>query len=172
MESIDVITAMLDEIDDILETSKPVRFSSKVAVDADEILDIIENIRFNLPEEVKQAQRIIDNSDKIIKDANNKAMSIIKEAEKEAEKLTADHEIIKMAKEQASAIMDDAKSTARSMRIGAVEYADELLAKTEQAIKESLDVMTRNARETENILSKEIDIIYSNRQELRGNNKP
>lgn len=171
MEAMDTIDALLDELDDLLESSRTVPFSNKVGVDREEILEIIDSIRLNLPAEIKQAQRIVDNCDKIINDANNKAKSIIKEVEEQAERLTSEHEISKRAKEQAAIIIDEAKTSARGMRIGAVEYADELLANTEQVIKETLEEFVKKSRTVEDFLSNEIDIIYDNRQELRGSGK-
>lgn len=166
----DSIYDLLDELEDLLDSSKAVPFSNKISVSKEEIFDILGDIRLNLPGEIKQAQRIADNCDKIINDANNKVASIIKDAEERAERLTSDHEITKMAKEQASVILEDARTSARSMRVGAVEYADELLANTEQAIRESLNEFSKQARIVEDFLTKEMDIIYENRQELRGGN--
>lgn len=164
----DTVFNLLDELEDLLESCKTVAFSgNKVAVSKDEVFEIISEIRLNLPGEIKQAQRLADNCEKIINDAQNKASAIIKEAEDKAERMTTDHEITKLANEQASVILDEAKDTARALRIGAVEYADELLANSENAIKECLESFSRQARQVEDFLAKEGDILYENRQELR-----
>lgn len=166
----DSVINLLDEMEDILDSCKTAAFSgNKIAVSKDELFEIISEIRLNLPGEIKQAQRLADNCEKIINEAQNKANSIIKEAEEKAERMTMEHEVTKLAKEQADVILDDAKNTARALRIGAVEYADELLANAENAIKESLETFSRQARQVEDFLAKETDILYENRQELRSN---
>ncbi len=159
---------LLDDLEDLLDKSASRPFTKKISIDKDEIFDIIGDIRLSLPGEIKQAQRIADNCDKIINDANNKAQSIIKDAEEKRERLISDHEISKKAREEAAVITSEAKDTAREMRIAAVEYADNLLAQTEQTIRAALDEFLRISRGTEDFLGKEIDLVYNNRQELRG----
>ena len=56
------------------------------------------------------------------------------------------------------------------MRIAAVEYADNLLEQTEQSLKGCLEEFLKISRGTEDFIAKEIDIVYNNRQELRGGN--
>ncbi len=167
----DSIFDLLDELEDILEGAATRPFSNKIVVNKEELFEIIGEIRLNLPGEIKQAQRIADNCDKIINDANNKAKDIIKDAEDRCERLISDHEITKKAKEEAVLITDDAKANSREMRLAAVEYADNLLARAEEAVRETLDEFVKSCRSTEDFLSREIDVIYENRQELRGTGK-
>ena len=154
----------------MLDRAPTKAFSKKISVDREAIFELIGDIRLSLPVEIKQAQRIADNCDKIINDANNKAQSIIKDAEEKCERLISDSEITKKAKEEAAIITGEAKDTAREMRIAAVEYADDLLEKTEQNLKITLDEFLKVSRSTEDFIEKEIDIVYNNRQELRGGN--
>lgn len=168
----DTIFSLLDDLEDMLEQSKSVPFSTtKVGVNKEDIFEITSDIRLNIPGEIKQAQRIADNCDKIINEANMKATSIIKDAEEKAERLTMEHEITKMAKEQAELISEEARDNARAMRIGAVEYTDELLANAERVIRETLDIFTKQANQIEDFLAREADILYENRKELRGGNE-
>lgn len=167
----DSIFDLLDELEDILEGAAARPFSNKIAVNKEELFEIIGEIRLNLPGEIKQAQRIADNCDKIINDANNKAKDIIRDAEERCERLISEHEIAKKAKEEAIIITEEAKANSREMRLAAVEYADNLLARAEEAVRETLDEFMKMSRSTEDFLSKEMDIIYDNRQELRGTGK-
>ncbi|MCI8804719.1 MAG: ATP synthase F0 subunit B [Clostridiales bacterium] len=161
---------LLDELEDMLDSAPTKAFSKKISIDRDALFELIGDIRLSLPVEIKQAQRIADNCDKIINDANNKAQSIIKDAEEKCERLISDNEITKKAKEEAALITGEAKDTAREMRIAAVEYADNLLEQTEQSLKGCLEEFLKISRGTEDFIAKEIDIVYNNRQELRGGN--
>lgn len=167
----DSVFDLLSELEDILDSASARPFSNKIAVNKDELFEIISDIRLNLPGEIKQAQRIADSCEKIINDAKNKAKDIVKESEERCERLISEHEIVKKAKEEAVLITDDAKNMSREMRLASVEYADNILARTEEAIRETLDQFMKMSRETEDFLTREIDIIYSNRQELRGPTK-
>ena len=161
-----MIYSLLDELDDILEESKAVPFSNKVAVSKEQISELLEEMRLNLPSVIKQSQRIADNVEKIVGEAKQKGEDIIKEAEETAERMASEHEITKRAKEQAETILEDAKATARELRIGAIEYADGILADAEQTLRDSLEVYVKQASGVE-----ECDILYENRKELRNTNK-
>jgi archaeal/vacuolar-type H+-ATPase subunit H len=168
------IYSLLDTLEDIVENAKAIPLTQKVSVSKDELLELIGEIRLNMPGEVKQAQRIVHGSEKIIDEANAKANSIIRDAESNAEKMTLEHEITKRAKEEAEAIMADARNRAEDMRIGSIEYADQMLANTEAQIKNVLDNFTKRANNVQDFLATESDAIYGERQELRAlaDNKP
>ncbi len=165
----DSLLDYLDMLEDLLERSKAVPFSNRISIDKERVFDLVSEMRLNLPNEMRQAQRIIEDHDKIIADAKNKAASIIKEAEHKAQELTDEHEIYKLAVEQSRELMEDTKRSARDMRLSAVDYADEILSKTENAIRDCLSNITAQYRVVEDNLSDTIEVLYSNRQELRGN---
>lgn len=172
------IEDLLSQMEDILEGARTVPFSSKVQVDKHTIYDIIDDLRpviddisKDLPNEIVQAKRVITDSDKIINDARNKASMVIKSAESEVVKMTAEHEITKLANEQASQIVEEGKRSARELRLNAMEYADEILEKTEAIIREAMDSFIRRSRDVEEFFGDTVDTIYDNRQELRGKKK-
>ncbi len=179
MEPVNVHITRLEELiiklDDLIDSGKPVPFSpNRVSVERaavfeliDSIRPIIDDIHRDLPSEIIQAKRVLSDSDKIITDARNKAKNILSSAEDEAEKLISEHNIAKAASEQAAGFVEEAKKSARELRINAIEYADEVLAKTESIIREAMDDFVKTARSTEEYLGEAIDIIYENRQELR-----
>ena len=182
MESIGMyiqrIKELLDKTEDILEASKALPFSSKVTVDkvllyeiVDEMRPMLEDMAKDLPNEITQAKRVIADSDRIITESRQKASQIIADAEREIVKLVSEHEISKLAVEQSAQIIEEAKVSSRDMRANVREYADEILSRSEAALREALDVLSRKLRETENQFSDSINIIYENRQELRGKGK-
>jgi len=164
----DSILKYLDTIEDILEDSKPVPFSGKIAVDREKIYEVIDEIRLNMPSEIRQSQKIIAEHDKIVADANAKASTLIKEAEDKVSKLIDEHEIYKQALEEGNEIIEESKKNARDMRINAMDYADEILVKTEEVVRESLDRISKQNQSVEDFFNQTVDIIYDNRMELRG----
>ncbi|MDR1065946.1 MAG: ATPase [Clostridiales bacterium] len=165
----DSLLDYLDMLEELLENSKSAPFSSKISVDKEQIFDILGEIRMNLPVEMRQAQRIIEDHDKIIAEAKSKADDIIKESAVIAQEKADEHEVYKIAVEQSREVVDEAKKTSRDMRMSAVEYADEILSKTENAVRDAMENLVRHSREIEDSFSETIDVLYSNRQELRGN---
>jgi len=176
---VDPIESFLIQIEDILEESKAVPFSGKVAVDKDAVYDIIDEIRLHMPDALKEAQKVNDNRDKYIKDAEKRSQNIIesarqeeeeilKDAEAKATRMVNDHEIYRRASEEAAVLLEEAKQDARNVRLNAMDYADEILAKTEQAVRVTADNVVRHMSTTNNYFEQVLDTLYSNRQELRG----
>lgn len=162
------ILGYLDKIEDILEECRSVPFSGKVSVDKESIYEVIDEIRLNLPTEIRQAQRIVADCDKILNDARSKSSTMLRDAEVQVERLIHDNEITKKANEQAAKILEDSKQAIREMHINAREYADEILEKSEKVLRQTMMSIVEQCRETEDFLNESIDVIYSNRQELRG----
>jgi len=158
----------LDELEELVDNSKSVPFSNKVGIEKEKIFDIVRDIRLNLPAELRQAQRILDERDKIINEAKIKAASMVDEAEAAAQFMVSTSEIYKAAEEQSDELLEQTRQNARDMRLNAMDYADELLSKTESMIREALYNMDQQHQMMDNYFSETIDILYSNRQELRG----
>ena len=164
----DSLLDYLDRIEDILDASKSVPFSSKISVEKERIYDVMSEIRLHLPNEIRHAQRIIEDHDRIISDAHSKAAAILKDAEEEAKILTNEHEIFRRANEQATDIIEESKKSARELRLNAMDYADEILEKTEGMIKETMENIGEQFKLVNDYLSQTADVLYENRQSLRG----
>jgi vacuolar-type H+-ATPase subunit H len=159
----------IEILEELVEHSRSVPFSSKISVERDKLFEIINDMRMNIPNEVRQAQRIIEDHDKIITEAKSKANAIIKEATMQAHDLVDDHEIYKMAMEESQALMEDTKKNVREMRLNSMEYAEDILLTAENTVRDALANIDRVYRDLDEEFVKTINVIYSNRQELRGN---
>lgn len=182
MESISAHLAKIEDlilrIEDLLEGSRPAAFSGKVSVDKNKIYDIIDELKpylddimRDLPDEIVKAKRVVADSEKIIDDARGKASMILRSAEAEVEKLVSEHEVTKVANQQADAIVEDARKFAKELRLNAVEYADEILMKTEETVREAQGIFNKSLRMIETSFGDTVDLIFENRQELRGTDK-
>lgn len=141
------VLKLIDEIEDILENSSSLPFSSKVMVDADELYEIIREIRIKLPDEIKQASWIKEERQRILAEAQKDADTLINEAEYRLEELIEEDEITKKAKERAEEIITKAQNNAKSIRLGALEYADNILLETQEDLKEIIDLLNKNRQE-------------------------
>lgn len=190
--NVDPIMELLDLIEDILEQSSTIPFSSKVMVNKEEILDIITDIRLKIPNEIKQSKWVIEERNKILIDAQKEADAIVKEGGMAVNKMVDEHEVTRLAKANAEKIIEEAKYTAREMRLGAIEYADEILAVVQKNLETALSEANKGSEESLKNLEKVFELskdniyqqaeknqefyvntletIYKNRQELRGGN--
>src|SRR5215217_8051812 len=127
------VLVLIDKLDDLVHNAKRVPLTDEVRVDKEEIYDILDQMRATIPEEIKQARWIV-------KDRQ--------------EKLISQEEITKQAERAAEDIIEDARAREREIRLGAEDYADEIL--------NTLEVN----------LSKFIAAVQRGRERLQGKDEP
>ncbi|MBQ7915532.1 MAG: ATPase [Firmicutes bacterium] len=133
------IEDLLSSIDEILEQAKAVPFSDKVMVERAEILEITKEIRLRLPTEIEQSKWVLEEKNRILADAQKEADAKIAAAEEERSNMVNEHEVTKRAYAQAEEIVEASKKVARDMKIGAKEYADDLLQQVDEQMKRMSD---------------------------------
>lgn len=141
------VLKLIEEIEDILENSSTMPFSSKVVVDADEIYSIISEIRLRLPDEIKQANWIKEERQRILAEAQKEADTLLDEVELRIEELIEQDEITKEATRRAEEITTKAQNNAKEIRLGALEYADNILKETQEDLKNLVDILNENRQE-------------------------
>lgn len=102
-------------------------------VDVDKLQDIIDEVRLNLPTEVRQAKAIVNDRAEIVADAKREAESIIKKAEDRARVLVSEQEVVKAAQQRAAEIVSSAQTQARTMRTTVTDYCENMLRTTESS---------------------------------------
>ena len=164
----DALLDYLDDIEELLDKSRGVPLTGKISVEKEKLLDIVNEIRLSLPDDMRIAQRILGDHDKILEDAKHRAASLLDDAKMEAKTLINNHEISRRASEQAADHMEETKRSAREIRLNAMDYADEILEKAENQIRQTMDNMDQQHRRVMEYYEGITDIIYENRQQLRG----
>jgi vacuolar-type H+-ATPase subunit H len=139
---------LLEQIEDIVESGVNIPLTGgKCLVDREAILEIVQDIRLKLPDDIKQAKRITEEKARVMAEAQQEAENIIKNAESRIAALVDENEITKKAYEQAEVIISNAKKNAREIRLGTREYADSVLNKVEEILEDTLDVIKVNRQE-------------------------
>jgi F0F1-type ATP synthase membrane subunit b/b' len=129
------VNELLDTIEDALEESHKVPLSSgKHVVDLEQIRDYLDEVRANLPGELRQSQAIVNDRAQIVDDANTQASAIIKKAEERARILVSETEVVKQAQQRAAEIISNAQSEARTVRQTVTEYCENMLKTTEETM--------------------------------------
>lgn len=132
------VNELLDTIEDALEESAGVPLSGgKRIVDVGQIRDYLDEVRVNLPVELRQAQSIVSDRGQLIDSANAQAQAIIRKAEDRARVLVSEAEIVKAAQQRASEILSAAQSEARALRQSTTDYCDNMLKTTEETMAEN-----------------------------------
>ena len=134
------IDEILEMMDDLLDKSVTVPFSNKKCmVDSEKFREYIDNIRYNLPTEIKRAKEMVADRSEILTDANAQAEDIIKQAEERAKKLVSDSEIVKQAQEAANDLTAQAKAMDQSIRKAMTDKLGSTLGEAEKALQKALN---------------------------------
>ena len=121
------VNELLDTIEDLLEESTGMPLSGgKRIVDVEQIRDYLDDIRANLPVELRQAQSIVGDRAQLIESANAQAQAIVKKAEERARILVSEAEIVSAA-----------QTEARTVRQTVTDYCDNMLKTTEETMSEN-----------------------------------
>ena len=131
------IESLLGEIEQIVEEGKTpfTGGGSKKIVDAQEIYEIIDEIRARFPQEFADSRRIVREEQEMLDRAQQQADSIIADAQQQAMILAGDQEVVRLAQQQADQIRDQASQYERDTRYNAESYADSVLATLEDHLR-------------------------------------
>lgn len=129
---------LLDDLLNLLEESKELPLVNKTIVEKSQVVDIVDEIRANLPQETRQAKAIVSDRTRILNTAKEEAETIISVAEKRRNDMLNENDIIIQAREEAERIVQEANSQAKSVRNAANKYVDDLMARTEEALSANL----------------------------------
>src|ERR1700747_2210557 len=121
------VLVLIDKLDDLVHNAKGVMSTEQVRVDKEEIYDILDQMRATIPEEIKQARWIVKERQEMLAEAKREAERIVKEARERQERMVSQEEITKQAERAAEDIIEDARSREREIRLGAEDYATEIL---------------------------------------------
>lgn len=135
MEIFDVI----DQLEEIVETSFTVPIIRKTMVNKPDIMELLSELRLRLPEDLKQAKWVKEERTRIITEAHQEAANIIKETEDQITQMVNEHEITKKAYEQANEIIESAQKNARDIRLGARQYAENVLSSIEERLSGQIE---------------------------------
>jgi vacuolar-type H+-ATPase subunit H len=140
------ILHLIDRLEEAIKGSRRLPFSGLRLVDERRIWPMLDQMRISIPDEVRQAERVIREKERTLAQAHEEAERIVALARSEAAQLTAEHVIAKAAEEQAAAIRKQAEREVEDVRSGADEYAFDVLCQLEQELKRALTVIENGIR--------------------------
>ncbi|MGN0658734.1 MAG: ATPase [Emergencia sp.] len=162
------VLELLEEIEDIVDTAPGLPLTGKIMVDANELLEIVRNIRLGLPDDVQQAKWVKDEKERILSEAKAEYEKIIVEAKKQADYLVENHDITLRAQKMAEDIQKNAEEYSRVLKMRTYDYVDKMLYDM-QARMDELNM--KYFGEMYASLEKSFDeiggVLQSNRDEIR-----
>ena len=133
------VEELLEMLEETLEAGTIVPFSaSKRMVDVDRMRDIIDEVRNNLPDEIRESKKIVNDREQIMQNARIESENIIQQAEERARVLTSEQEIVKRSRQRAAEILTAANTQAKDLTRNATVYCETLLKKSEETLARSV----------------------------------
>ena len=133
------IDEILEMMDDMLDKAVNVPFTSKKSlIEVDKMRDLIDEIRINMPKEIKQARDLVNDRKTILNDAKNEAANIISRAEQRASMLVSQQEIVRQANAKANELNANAQAQTKELRDITNIYVDNMLTKVEELLSNDL----------------------------------
>ena len=116
------ILQLIDRLEELFNQSKTIPLTRNVMVDEDRMLDIIDQMRIAIPEEVKKAQQLLGQRDRVLAQAQEEANRTLEIARQKAEQLVAKDMIVVEAQRRAEQILTQARAEAEGTRADADDY--------------------------------------------------
>jgi len=140
------ILHLIDRLEELFNESRALPFTHNVVVDEDRMLDIIDQMRIAIPEEVKKAQQLLNQSERILAQAEEKANRTTLLAEEKAGELTAKDMVTQEATRRSEQILSQARADAEATRDDADAYVVETLSRVEDELSRLLNQVHNGIR--------------------------
>lgn len=121
------ILQLIDRLEELFNASRPIPLTHNVIVDEDKFLDIIDQMRISVPEEVKKAQQVFSQKDRVMAQAQEEANRTLQLARERADSLVEKEALVLDAQRRAGQIIDQARMDAENIKTGADQYAMDAL---------------------------------------------
>lgn len=129
---------LIDRLEDVIAHGSRVPWGGKILVDEDELLTIVDQLRMSMPQEFKQARRIVQDRQKIITDAQAEADKILSVARERAEYLMNEQGLVNEAKARSEEILRQSKEHSRKSMQEVDQYAMQILTQLERVMEDNL----------------------------------
>ncbi|MBU3153838.1 ATPase [Clostridium estertheticum] len=129
------VIKLLEYLQGIIESSSKIPVTGKAVINKREILDIVDQIINHLPDEFKKAQWVCDEKERILVDARKQAKIFEEETVDKIRRRVEKQDLVKEALNRSEEIIASAQRDAKIMRLGAKDYADEILSQLDKEIE-------------------------------------
>lgn len=141
------IYEIIDKMQFEIENASGVPLTNKFMFDKDEMLDMLDDLREAVPEDVKAAKVVREEELRIKQSAQREAANVIKEARETKQHLIEENNITKNARDEADAIVQDAKAEANRLKLKGLEYVAAIIDNTQSGLKEAVKLLEENKNE-------------------------
>ncbi len=128
------ILQLIDRLEELFNAAKAVPFTHNVVVDEDRMLELIDQMRIAIPEEVKKAQQVMAQRDRVMAQAQEEANRTLQLSRDKSEQMVQKDIIVQEAQRRADQILAQARGEAESTRVDADNYVVDTLMQLQDQI--------------------------------------
>lgn len=128
------ILQLIDRLEELFNDAKAVPFTHNVVVDEDRMLELIDQMRIAIPDEVKKAQQVVAQRDRVMAQAQEEANRTLQLARDKADQLVQKDMIVQEAQRRAEQILAQARAEAEATRGDADNYVMDTLMQLQDQI--------------------------------------
>jgi len=138
------IQFLVERLEALVVNARKVPMTSNIILEQAAVLDLIDQLRVAIPEEVKQARRINQETDRVLAKAREEAEQIIGAGQEQAALLLQDQSILREAESRAQDILDKTQTKAEETMRGADQYAADVLVRLESDLVKTLSIIKKS----------------------------
>ena len=157
------IAGRLEQLEDIVREAKSMPLSSSVLINKDEVLELVQQMQDDLPDEIKQARWIVKDREDLLAKARAEGDKLIEHAREEQLRMARKEEVVERAREEAERLLTEADDQTSTMRSEAEDYVDAKLAQFEIALRKILE----ESQGATKGLARTLDQVEAGRDRLR-----
>jgi len=129
------ILQLIDRLEELFNESKAIPLTHNVMVDEDRMLELIDQMRIAIPEEVKKAQQVLSQRDRVMAQATEEANRTLALAREKADQLAHRDNIVVEAQRRAEQIVSQARADAEATRVDADNYVLDSLSHLQEEME-------------------------------------
>ncbi len=134
------IQHLVDRLEDLIDEGRHIPFSKFTLIDEERALEIIDQMRISVPDQIEKASRLINQRDRLIAQANEEATRMLDLARERSDELVKRDAIVQTAQNRATNIIEQARREAEGIRADADTYVLEVLKELEAQLIRNLTV--------------------------------
>ena len=140
------ILQLIDRLEELFNESKSIPLTRNVMVDEDRMLDIIDQMRIAIPEEVKKAQQLLGQRDRVLAQAQEEANRTLEIARQKADQMVTKDMVAQEAARRAEQILAQARNEAENIRADADDYAMNSLVQLQDELERIVNQVSNGVR--------------------------
>lgn len=143
------IQHLVDRLEGLIDEGRHIFGTRFTMIDEERALEIIDQMRISIPEEIEKATRIIAQRDRVLAEANEEAARIIQQARRKGSELIERDTTVQSAQARANMIIEQARQEAAKITEEADAYVVAVLGKLEQELLKNLNVVRNGISEVQ-----------------------